>query len=1639
MKKQHLLFLVGCLCLALHSWAAGGPSYSYQLSDGKVQTLQPNYSQVFVTLTHRPSEAEMKNLAATLTEMTDPAVAPELQDGSNGFILRLKPSVASSLHAGGKLSDAFKTLMARQEVLTVLPAFGEGRTMFYANGHLVLHMPKGFAIEAMLPMVRAAGGRLLESRNLGDQMVFVVSIERGGDVFALTRALKGKTVARIAEPNFLFRVDKCAVPNDPQFASETHLSQSNDADIDAPEAWDLSTGSSAVTVALCDEGTDVDHEDLAPNLVSQYDAVFDDSDVRPTLASEDHGTACSGLCAARTNNGIGVASAAYNAGLICVKIYARSMVSTTYIVRAASYLAGITNLAVSSHSYGYNTSTSTVFQSTASSYQSMRNSPRGGVGAVVCVAAGNNNTNGETAFYPAGHSFVVAVAATDQSDYRASFSNYGSPVEVSAPGVGLTTTDRTGSVGYSSTQYVVSGFSGTSAACPVTASVVALMAGANTALNVGTLEDYLFRSCEKVGGYTYSSGVSGHTAYTWSNDLGYGRINARKAVEYALGYGPLTTNPGSMYTLYCGSPFNGDLTSYSNDVSHYFGIGWDESGPDQTFTFTLTQRTRIDLQLTNLTTDLDVFLCTDYTSSASCIAYGNSGITQILDPGTYYVNVDGYGGATGTFTLTMNCVCAPAASCASGDYFSSIMMGSNTWTAASACADGGFGYNASPTFTAQFGINNAFTINHGPSYSEYDRIWIDLSQDGDFDDAGELVYDGTVNALNRSDVFHLPSNSPYALYNANVTTRMRVACNYSPFASASAGNGACDSHTYGQTEDFPIIITPAYTRVSNYQKFCPGTTAQLRFAIGDSTELPPSGATYTAYYAPYAFMEGTAIGTGTGSPITITVPANADTTVLTGYVYVHASYLFTNYENQLTIFGQPSVPVRSGGQRCGPGKVQFYSQGAPNQPGGHYLYYSAATGGTLVDSTYSRTWTTPSISGSTNYYVVYKSGDGCASTPRLGSAATVNPGPAISALSGIGTAYPGEPFTIIGANLSGVTNVLVNGASAGAPTAFSSAELLTRIPGGASSGTVTVVKPGCPNGTYSSLTVLTDGTSSNNWRWVRRAYSSGADKLNRVRTTVSGHSYEVGSFANTVTLDGSGAVGGTQTLTASGGLDGMLLRHRKDGRLEWACRFGSTGDDEALGLATDKFNYAYVSGYFTGAMTITPQTGASQTLTSAGGTDMFVAKIHPDGHLVYAFKMGASGNDRAEGVDVAPDGRVYVAGSFVGTTAIGGISGTVIPLTSRGNSDAFLAKFTDIGTLYWVIQGGGTGNDFGYGAAADISGGGYLMGSYEGTATFNSSLTGTTPIMKTVVGGSDGFVLGVSITGQLNWVASMGGSTNENVRDLAPDPRGTGVVAVGGFSSSATFGSLGSLTATGFYDAFAVRLSNAGAFQWVQKAGGFGQDQAWGVRLDRSGNPLVAMSFSQKAALFGASNNFYSYGGIDPAIVKLAAATGAATQTDRATGTVGDDYAYSVDTVASGGFIAAGALSGGTQFRLLGPYASSGGTDGWVARNSTSSSASREVDEALAEALANGTGLAIWPNPAEQGSSLNIKVLTDEPLDGAATLQVYAADGRLVHTLRLAGSYLRQGASFATNLPAGAYQIILETEAARHTGRFIIR
>ncbi|MEO0405106.1 MAG: S8 family serine peptidase, partial [Bacteroidota bacterium] len=161
-------------------------------------------------------------------------------------------------------------------------------------------------------------------------------------------------------------------------------------------------------------------------------------------------------------------------------------------------------------------------------FESMATETRDGLGAVVLVAAGNeNSTNiGPPSNYPT----TLAVGSTTSSDQRSSFSNYGVDLSFVAPGSGIFTTDMEGSDGYTGSAYT--NFTGTSAACPVAAGVVGLMASAYPELTADELSEALLISCEKVGSYSYTE-TAGYDFGTWNNEMGYGRVNAKLALDAA--------------------------------------------------------------------------------------------------------------------------------------------------------------------------------------------------------------------------------------------------------------------------------------------------------------------------------------------------------------------------------------------------------------------------------------------------------------------------------------------------------------------------------------------------------------------------------------------------------------------------------------------------------------------------------------------------------------------------------------------------------------------------------------------------------------------------------------------------------------------------------------------------------------------------------------------------------------------------------------------------------------------------------------------------------------------------------------------------------------------------------------------------
>jgi subtilisin family serine protease len=280
------------------------------------------------------------------------------------------------------------------------------------------------------------------------------------------------------------------LPDDTYYSLAWHLPK-----IAAPDAWEITTGNSAVIIAILDSGVDPTHPDLAPLLVpgwNFYDNSPDTTDVT------GHGTPVAGAAAAAGNNGQGVAGIAWGCRIMPVRIcdangYASLSTIASGLTWAADQGARVANISFRASSGSTITSAAQYFQA------------RGGV---VTVSAGNNAIFDSSADNP----YLLTVGGTDSDDALASFSNTGNNIDLAAPGVNIMTTATGGDYGSGT---------GTSFSAPVVAGVAALAISANPNLTGSQTQQILLESVDDLG------------APGWDTSFGWGRVNAFNAVHAA--------------------------------------------------------------------------------------------------------------------------------------------------------------------------------------------------------------------------------------------------------------------------------------------------------------------------------------------------------------------------------------------------------------------------------------------------------------------------------------------------------------------------------------------------------------------------------------------------------------------------------------------------------------------------------------------------------------------------------------------------------------------------------------------------------------------------------------------------------------------------------------------------------------------------------------------------------------------------------------------------------------------------------------------------------------------------------------------------------------------------------------------------
>ncbi len=356
-----------------------------------------------------------------------------------------------------------------------------------------------------------------------------IEFSDSSEVDQLVQALQSANTFDLAEkmPYFQATYD----PNDPRYPQQWSLSKVN-----APKAWDSSKGDSSVRIAIVDNAVSTGHEDLKaamwdnsdemdgnsldddlngyPDDKHGYDVADQDGDPDPPSGSGSnsawvHGTHVGGIAGASTDNGMGIASVGHDAKLIAVKCSENSSGGSalTHAYEGVDYAiqvgADVINMSFGSYS---NTKVGEVLLQEARSK-----------GIALMGAAGNDDSTG--VHYPAGHSQVMAIGATNSSDEKAFFSNYGNWIDVMAPGTSI----ESSLSGGSGDQY--GALNGTSMATPLVSGVAALVLSADPNITPSELEQLIEDGATDISDKNPS----------YSGQLGSGRVDAYNAVSTALG------------------------------------------------------------------------------------------------------------------------------------------------------------------------------------------------------------------------------------------------------------------------------------------------------------------------------------------------------------------------------------------------------------------------------------------------------------------------------------------------------------------------------------------------------------------------------------------------------------------------------------------------------------------------------------------------------------------------------------------------------------------------------------------------------------------------------------------------------------------------------------------------------------------------------------------------------------------------------------------------------------------------------------------------------------------------------------------------------------------------------------------------
>jgi hypothetical protein len=433
--------------------------------------------------------------------------------------------------------------------------------------------------------------------------------------------------------------------------------------------------------------------------------------------------------------------------------------------------------------------------------------------------------------------------------------------------------------------------------------------------------------------------------------------------------------------------------------------------------------------------------------------------------------------------------------------------------------------------------------------------------------------------------------------------------------------------------------------------------------------------------------------------------------------------------------------------------------------------------------------------------------------------------------------------------------------------------------------------------------------SSGQHEWSKQSGVTVDQHVEGITADALDHACVLGSFDGVINL-------GAGPLVTKGGLDVYIASLDEFGLPIWAKSFGDPSFQAGGAIARDGLGDVLVTGSFASSIDF-----GGGALTSAGFTDIYLAKLDLAGNHVFSKRFGDAVDQRGEGIAVDPADNVLLTGYFIGTVDFGGGL-----LASTGGTDVFVAKFDSMGGHLFSKNFGDMNNQRATSIATDSSGAILITGSLIGTADFGGGVIAS-------AGGSDIFVVKLDAAGNHIFSKRYGDGTDQFGESIAVDGSDN-VLVTGRFNGTVDFGS-GLLTSAGGNDVFVVKLDPGGNAVFSVRAGDGGDQRGESVAASSSGDVLVTGRFA--GALDFGGGPLVSAGAFDVFVAKLSPTgsllwrTRAGDKNDQVglaiafggagTGFVGGDFYGSIDWGNSAGsnLLIAGTVGSDGFFAHFGP------------------------------------------------------------------------------------------------------------------------